>query len=278
MVKNHLIMRKIFSAIILCCFATSINGQENKKIENVNYLKEIDVSDIETTHLIFDNDIEYIDVGNKYFASNVIKNIVKIKFLKVDNDQEEYSNLSIITAGGLFYSFKLFFNRANPITTYKITPTDLRINQFDSREKEFDFEESCEYVEKLPSNINKYDVFQRMKFLVNGMYYFNDKIYIKMIIENKSRVDYTLGKVDFWIRTKNTNKKKLTSFQTVRVEPIFIYKNHKEIKGFNEQRMIFVFDRLVPLKNEDFVIQIVESKGGGRRGSIKLDIEDFLIK
>ncbi|MDB9836033.1 DUF4138 domain-containing protein [Flavobacteriaceae bacterium] len=274
-------MKKQLVRAILAILITQmgVNAQVEKTVELIDYRKDILVSDIETTHLIFENEVEYIDVGNKFFATDVIKNIVKIKYIKTDDETlDTFSNLTIITKEGKYYSFKLLFDRADTSKTFKILPSELKIDQFNSVVPEIDFENSCLNILEKPININKKDLYQNMLFTVNGMYYIDDLIYIRLIIKNKSRLDYTLGKVDFWIRTKNTNKRKLSAYQTRIIEPHYICNYSTEILGYNESEMVFVFKRFVPLKNEDFVLQITESDGGGRRGSIKLDIEDFLIK
>lgn len=97
------------------------------------------------------------------------------------------------------------------------------------------------------------------------------------MVENKSKINYTIGGVDFWIRSKKTNKRKLTAYQVRVVEPHDVCNYSTEIRGFNKSEMVFVFKRFMPLNNENFIVQITESDGGGRRGYIKLDIEDFLL-
>ena len=254
-------------------------AQERNTIKPIDYSKEIKITDIETTHLIFENDVEYIDVGSKYFATDVLKNIVKIKFINTkDSPLHPVTNLTIITKKGEYFSFKLIYDQSNFGRSFNILSSNFNIDQFNSIEPEIDFEKKCAEILKKPKNINKKSTGQKMSFIVNGMYYIDDLIYIRLLVENKARLDFTLGKVDFWIRTKNTNKRKLTAFQTRIVKPFYTYNYSNEILGYNKKEMVFVFKRFVPLKNESFVVQITESDGGGRRGSIKLNIEDFLIK
>ena len=254
-------------------------AQKKNIIKLIDYSKEIKITDVETTHLIFENDIEYIDVGNKYFATDVLKNIVKIKFINTKDEQlQPTTNLTVITKKGAYYSFKLIYDQNNFGRSFNILSSNFNIDQFNSIKPETDFEKKCFEILKKPKNINKKSTGQKMSFIVNGMYYIDDLIYIRLLVENNSRLDFTLGQADFWIRTKNTNKRKLAAFQTRIVKPYYIYNYSNEILGHNKKEMVFVFKRFVPLKNEIFVVQITESDGGGRRGSIKLNIEDFLIK
>lgn len=268
---------KILLTFVLTQF--TLTAQRNDSIEPINYVKMIKVSDIETTHLIFDDNIEYIDVGNKYFATDVLKNIVKIKFVNTnDKSVIPISSLTIITKNGAYFSFKLLYDRQNTDTSFRVSTSNLTINQFNSILPDIDFDNSCKNILNKPNNIKKKMRYQKMSFSLNGIYYINDLIYLRVQIENNSRVDYTLGKVDFWIRSKNTNRRKLTAYQTRIIEPHYKCNYSNEILGFNKTEMVFVFKRFVPLKNEDFIIQFTENDGGGRRGTIKLDIEDFLIK
>jgi len=264
--------------LIFSLIQFSLMAQKTDLVEPINYTKEIKISDLETTHLIFDNEVEYIDIGNKYFATDVLKNIVKIKFIDSKNDNvEPVSNLTIITKNGEFFSFKLLFNRQNTETSFRVQSSEFKIDQFNSITPEIDFKNSCLGIFKLPENIKKEVNYQKMNFTVNGIYYIDDLIYIRLLIENRSRIDYTLGKIDFWLRSKKTNKRKLTAYQARLVEPFYKCNYSEEIRGLTKSEVVFVFKRFVPLKNENFIIQVTESDGGGRRGSIKLDIENFLI-
>ena len=278
---KNIIMKRTILKILLTFVLTqfTLTAQRNDSIEPINYVKMIKVSDIETTHLIFDDNIEYIDVGNKYFATDVLKNIVKIKFVNTnDKSVIPISSLTIITKNGAYFSFKLLYDRQNTDTSFRVSTSNLTINQFNSILPDIDFDNSCKNILNKPNNIKKKMRYQKMSFSLNGIYYINDLIYLRVQIENNSRVDYTLGKVDFWIRSKNTNRRKLTAYQTRIIEPHYKCNYSNEILGFNKTEMVFVFKRFVPLKNEDFIIQFTENDGGGRRGTIKLDIEDFLIK
>jgi len=278
---KNLIMKKQITNTLLLFMVIQIPLLAQKKniIKLIDYSKEIKITDVETTHLIFENDIEYIDVGNKYFATDVLKNIVKIKFINTKDEQlQPTTNLTVITKKGAYYSFKLIYDQNNFGRSFNILSSNFNIDQFNSIKPETDFEKKCFEILKKPKNINKKSTGQKMSFIVNGMYYIDDLIYIRLLVENNSRLDFTLGQADFWIRTKNTNKRKLAAFQTRIVKPYYIYNYSNEILGHNKKEMVFVFKRFVPLKNEIFVVQITESDGGGRRGSIKLNIEDFLIK
>ena len=256
----------------------SLMAQKTDFVEVINYVKEIKISDIETTHLIFADEVEYIDVGNKYFATDVLKNIVKIKFVNTNNEgAEPISSLTIITKKGEYFSFKLLFDKENTDTSFRVLSSEFKIDQFNSITPEIDFKNDCLNILGIHENIKKKVSYQKMNFRVNGIYYIDDLIYIRVLIENKSRIDYTLDKIDFWIRSKKTNKRKLTAYQSRLIEPFYRCNYTEEIMGFNKSEMVFVFKRFVPLKNENFIIEITESGGGGRRGSIKLDIEDFLL-
>ena len=274
--------KQITTVLLLLCMVNHIllTAQKKNAIKLIDYNKEIRVSDTETTHLIFENDVEYIDVGNKYFATDVLKNIVKVKFINHEDklSQQHTTNLTIITKNGEYYSFKLGFDQNNYGRSFKMISSNLVIDQFNSLVPEIDFEKKCFEILEKPKNINKKKSYQKMSFTVNGMYYIDDLIYLRLLVENDSRLDFTLGQVDFWIRTRNTNTRKLTAYQTRIIKPFYTCNYDEEILGYNKKEMVFVFKRFVPLKNENFIVQITESNGGGRRGSIKLNVEDLLIK
>ena len=102
--KNIIMKKQITTVLLLLCMVNHVllTAQEKNAIKLIKYNKEIKISDTETTHLIFENDVEYIDVGNKYFATDVLKNIVKVKFINTEDNltQHHTTNLTIITKNG----------------------------------------------------------------------------------------------------------------------------------------------------------------------------------
>lgn len=269
---------------IIVCMLLVLNSAiaQNKMINND---LTINVSDKLTTHLIFEDEVDYIDIGAREFSVDKLKNIVKIKCTDLQNwNTHEKTNLTVLTKRGDYYSIWVYFERDPKIKTYHYgSENAIKLKTFDVLDADKLKAERCKNFSLKNSNIHKkYSEFY-MKYEVNGMFYEKDKIIFRLKIENLTRIKFTTDSIRFLLTTKKKfnilkSLKKLEPIQYIEKKADFVCNEAKEINGKSSHTYLFGFNRFVPTKDEILEIRISENNSGGRRGVILLNINDFLFK
>lgn len=276
---QHLVYGFIFFSSLSA--ANSAHSQSKKSLDSIAYgSSSIVVSDRVTTHLIFKNDINYVDIGSAAFAVDKLKNIVKIKCTELEKwNTADRSNITVLTTDGYYYSIWVSYKENPSVKTYIYAPEDsFKLNSFDLLNND-----NCKSILSKTSNFNKEHYNHKMKYEVNGIFYQNDQIVIRLKIENESNINFSTDSIRFIL----TTRKKYNPINSLRTkEPIqyneksarFVCNNTKDIPGKSSHTYLFGFSRFIPTDAELLEIKISENKSGGRRGIIILKIKDFLLK
>ncbi|MFB3390087.1 DUF4138 domain-containing protein [Flavobacterium sp. LAR06] len=273
----------LYTVIFFGSFSV-INGsysQSKKTVDSISYgNSSIDVSDRLTTHLIFKSDINYIDIGSAAFSVDKIKNIVKIKCTDLAKwNVTDRTNLTVVTKDGFYYSLWVDYSENPIVKTYIYKPEDsFKLNSFDVLNKE-----NCNSLLSRTSNFFREYSNHKMKYQVNGIFYDEDKIIVRLKVENESNIHFTTDSIRFVLTTKKKfnlfkSLKKQTAIQYNEKRAAFVCNNTKDINAKSDNTFLFEFNRFVPTDSEVLEINIAENNSGGRRGKIVLKIKDFLLK
>lgn len=265
---------------ILCLmgllFFIPIQAQESnrstrldKTINALRNQQSINVSDINTTHLIFSEKIKYVDIGSPFFVVDTIQTIVKLKHTGQALEQPQIStnsNLTVITQKGKFYSIPLRYVRDNEIFSYLVGKSQDCITAVQSEN-----EQDKKYQQKLDALCQNFTNAQKNMFIasnkdnirlnISGVYYKENHIAIKIIVSNNSAVDLDVD--DILVRTKL--KKRLAPdyiYQERIYTPVKICNKNYSIKGKTTEHMTLVFEKFTPNDNERLVIDVLEKNGG----------------
>ncbi len=276
---NHL---KHLSKIVCLLFVVHVANSQDRITNNTSIIK---VSDKMTTHLIFENEIEYIDIGTREFSVDKLKNIVKIKCTDLQNwNTHEKTNLTIVTKSGDYYSIWVYYENNPEVKTYWYkSKYGNKLKKFDVLDAKKLAVKRCQELFSKNSNIRKKHSTYHMNYEVNGIFYENDKIIFRLKIENLSRIKFSTDSIRFLLTTKKKfnilkSLKKLEPIQYVEKKADFVCNDAKEINGKSSHTYLFGFNRFVPTKDEVLEVRISENNYGGRRGVIPLKIKDFLFK
>ncbi|MDH7445849.1 DUF4138 domain-containing protein [Aquimarina sp. 2201CG14-23] len=273
--------------LLFSCFGYAQRSMNLKKKHNniIKALKNQDnlyVSDVNTTHLIFNENIKYIDIGSPYFIADTIQPIVKLKHIGEGLDLGEIStrsNLTVITNGGTFYSIPLRYMRDTNIHSYRIGDSKENINSIKSsytqkQEKTNKIDKLCADFNSAKSNIILTKERDNLRLKISGIFYQEDHIAIRLDIKNEATIDFDVDNI--LIRLKLN--KKITSdyiYQERIISPIKICDKNYLIKGGDVERMTLIFDKFTPNDNEKLFIDVFE-KNGGRSSTIAIPRKKLL--
>ncbi len=240
--------------------------------------KTIPVSDGKTTFLIFDDKVEYFDLGSGDVGLKKTDkdNIIKIKAI-LTNFRE--TNLTVMTSNGQYYSFLLNFKNDPDTLNYffkssvpkaKLVPhiesKALALNSYKSTAQKL--------VETNSRSIICGNRQHKMIFIVRGVHIKDDKLFFHTEIRNQSTINYDIDFLKFSI--KNTKRYKKTVSQDTEINPIFTSTSSENtIHADAAVKKVFVFDKFTVPDKKEFVIDLWE-KNGDRNIALTIDGKSIL--
>lgn len=281
--KKHILLFILFFMCSHGAFAQEI-------LEPLSQRQAIEVSDVKTTHIIFDEKIKYVDVGSTYFVADTIGNMLKLKHTgeELEDPKSQHANLTVINGKGSYYSIDMGYNRNPDITTYKAVETLTKIDYFakeniDKIEKEEktaqDLQELCMLSENAPSTVKIKDNNDGLNLTLNGIYYrnFQNKIVLRVEIYNTSKITMDIDQVLFRSKLKNNNAaKKDYVYQERILTPVKSCGDQRNIKLGEIRVLTFIFDKFT--LNEDEILSLeVGEHAGGRSVNIRIPRKKLLF-
>lgn len=264
-------MKKLVFLIFLCL--TGLAAISQTLIQ-----KRIPVSDGKTTFLIFDEKVDYFDLGSGDIGIKRTEkdNIIKIKAI-TSNFRE--TNLTVMTSGGQYYSFLLNFSNNPDTLNYFFSSSAPRAKSIPAKEEKMATKNSYQHVvERLLRYPDRSIVCgnkqHKMTFLVRGIHVKDDKLFFYTEITNHSTINYDIDFLKFNI--KNTKRYKKTVFQETEIKPLFTSTNSENcIKSESTIQKVFVFDKFTVPDRKEFVIDLWE-KDGDRNLAIAINGKSIL--
>jgi hypothetical protein len=257
----------VFTVFLAVLTFSKACGQSN--LLPLRKLDTLFISDVRTTHLLFGQDIAYVDIGSPYFVSDTLKQIVKLKHIGQDltDSKSIVSNLTVITKDGGFYSMILEYDRFTDVMSYKVKKSEeyvphlLQLDKTEEKEEQYAIS-LCDQIDLFERNVSIRNAKNEdLKIFVSGIFYIDEKIGVRLEINNKSAIDFDIDQILF--RTKL--KKRISPdylYQERTILPIRTCTDNLEIPGNGNSTVTLLFDKFMPNKKEKIVIDIFEQNGG----------------
>ncbi|SIT15713.1 Bacteroides conjugative transposon TraN protein [Zobellia uliginosa] len=272
-------MRLTQSLFILLLISFNTYSQQ-EIFDEIESTKPIAISDIKTTHLIFKNKIKYLDIGSRYFVTDTIENIVKVKHIGgdfIEKNEEKKTNITIITQDGDYYSIPLFFERDITNTTYKLDHSLNNNNNIlmKNEQKKMGMYEMCHFSRKEVSNYNIKGNRDLLLSKVSGIFYRGDYIAIRLVVKNFSTIDLNIDHFLFRFMKDKRYAQDIVYQERV-LRPVLICNETDKVRGTGGIEVFsFVFEKFTPNNNEKLQIDIIE-KNGGRSTTIVIPRKKLL--
>ncbi|WP_439516531.1 DUF4138 domain-containing protein [Sediminibacterium sp.] len=187
-------MKKVWMIICIVVLFAKVHGQS--VIRSIL----IEVSNNQTTNLIFPSDIVSVDRGSERIV--VQKSISNILRVKADTLFSDTTNLTVVTAGGKLYSFLVRFSNYPSILTLNLGVSE-RIDQ-DTAMLHF-----ARRVIHLNNRMHgvRYSI-GNVSLSLHGVYTNGEIIAVKMRMENHSPFSYEVGRIAARLGTMRTARRK----------------------------------------------------------------------
>ena len=253
-----------------------------------------------TVHILFPSPVTYIDIGSMDIIAGKAdgaENVVRVK-AAVRNFAAE-TNLTVITEDGGFFTFDVHYAENPVVSTLNLTvqepqpggmkkpsTTDTPQQPVPASEdrvllREVGREKPAT-VKRMLSDIyrqNRTDVkgIRTKKYgigvEVQGIYVFNDVIYIHTCISNDTNISFEVDSRRFIVADRKLTKR--TAQQQTPLEILRVCNDPAIVRGHQRQRTVFALPKLTISDDKVLLLEIIE-KNGARHQTVEIAAKELL--
>lgn len=225
---------------------------------------EMELSDIKTSHVIFDEPVTDMITGCDSIIVGYAEDIDNIARCKAFSERMPNSSVTFITKSGKAYPF---------VVSYSATPARNNILVSDSKDDSKAMFSDNVVDEKLLRQYGKRvlergavinncgTISQNMIFGMYGLFIKDNVLMFHFNLENDTQIDYEIDFVKLYIRDEKISKK--TAVQEDELTPIYVYRpDYTVIKAKQSYSVVMFFKRFtIPVKRILYV-EVFEKDGG----------------
>lgn len=264
----------LISLLLVCA---SVNPQSNAR-ETVFYedqYKNLQVGFSKTTSIIFPYTIKSIDKGSAEVLVQKAKGVENILLVKAAKQHFSQTNLTVITSDGKLYVFVLSYDDSCPDLNFKAenavaASRDVLFSLENENQKRIEQYASAAYSKKKKISGLKKSKYQ-IRLEVNGIFIQQNVLYLRVVFENKSKINYDIDQFRFFIRDKRKSKR--TASQEIELEPLYTTSSSSVVPYKSEIIKVYALEKFTIPENKYLTIQMIE-KNGGR--NLEVDINNNL--
>ncbi len=270
-IANYLFL---ISLLLVC---VSVNPQSNAK-ETAFYedqYKNLQVGFSKTTSIIFPYTIKSIDKGSAEVLVQKAKGVENILLVKAAKQHFFQTNLTVVTSDGKLYVFVLNYDETCPDLNFKaenavVASRDVLFSLENENQKRIEQCALTAYSKKKKISGLKKSKYQ-IRLEVNGIFIQQDVLYLRIVFENKSKINYDIDQLRFFIRDKKKSKR--TASQEIELQPLYATSSSSVIPYKSEIIKVYALEKFTIPENKYLTLQMIE-KNGGRH--LEVDINNNL--
>ena len=264
----------LISLLLVC---VSVNPQSNAR-ETVFYedqYKNLQVGYSKTTSIVFPYAIKSIDKGSAEVLVQKAKGVENILLVKAAKQHFFQTNLTVVTSDGKLYVFVLNYDETCPDLNFKAenavaASRDLLFSLENENQKRIEQCALAAYSKKKKISGLKKSKYQ-IRLEVNGIFIQQDVLYLRVVFENKSKINYDIDQLRFFIRDQKKSKR--TASQEIELQPLYATSSSSVIPYKSEIIKVYALQKFTIPENKYLTIQMIE-KNGGRH--LEVDINNNL--
>lgn len=264
----------LISLLLVC---VSVNPQSNAR-ETVFYedqYKNLQVGFSKTTSIIFPYTIKSIDIGSAEVLVQKAKGVENILLVKAAKQHFFQTNLTVVTSDGKLYVFVLNYDDSCPDLNFKAenavaASRDVLFSLENENQKRIEQCALAAYSKKKKISGLKKSKYQ-IRLEVNGIFIQQDVLYLRIVFENKSKINYDIDQLRFFIRDQKKSKR--TASQEIELQPLYATSSSSVIPYKSEIIKVYALEKFTIPENKYLTLQMIE-KNGGR--NLEVDINNNL--
>lgn len=231
--------------------------------------RRMDVCTQKTSNIIFPAPVSSVDRGNADILVQKPDGVANVLKIKAAKPHFQETNLTVITDDGQFYSFTVDYNPNPQQLVWE--PLSLRSGAVGSDRPAAIFSDAANnqsLIRRLEASAaatrrnirNVQDKTAEMKATVRGLYTANDMFFIKIILDNRSNIDYSIESVKLFIEDKK--KIKRTSSQELPVDVVSMSGDSRLIPAHKTGMIIMTVAKQTLAADKQLLLEVIEKNGG----------------
>lgn len=258
--NNHLFL---LSLLLVSVFVyPQLNDRET--VSDEDQYKNIQIGYTKTTSIVFPYSIKSIDKGSSDVLVQKAKGVENILLVKAAKQYFFQTNLTIVTSDARLYVFVLNYNEDCPDLNIKAenavaSSKDILFSLENENQKKIEQIASIALSKKKKTRGIRKSKFQ-IKMEVNGIFIHQDVLYLRVVFENKSKINYDIDQFRFFIRDQRKSKR--TASQEIEILPLYTTSSSTVIPFKSEVIKVYALEKFTIPENKYLTLQMIEKNGG----------------
>lgn len=257
---NYLFLMSLLLVSVLAY--PQINSRETVFYED--HYKNLQIGYSKTTNIVFPYPIKSIDKGSSDVLVQKAKGVENILLVKAARQYFLQTNLTVVTSDARLYVFVLNYDEDCPDLNIKAenavaASKDVLFTLENENQKKIEQSASLALSKKIKTSGFKKSKFQ-IKLEVNGLFIHQDVLYLRVVFENKSKINYDIDQLRFFIRDQQKSKR--TASQEIELQPLYSTSSSTVIPYKSEIIKVFALEKFTIPENQYLTLQLIEKNGG----------------
>lgn len=262
-------------SLLLVCVSVYPQSPGKESVFYEDQYKNLQIGYSKTTSIVFPYPIKSIDKGSADVMVQKAKGVENILLVKAAKQDFFQTNLTVVTSDARLYVFVLNYDEGCPDLNIKAENAmaagkEILFSLENENQKKIEQLASLALSKKKKTGGLKKSKYQ-IRLEVNGIFIQQDVLYLRVVFENKSKINYDIDQFRFFIR--DMRKSKRTASQEIEVEPLYATPSSSVIPYKSEIIKVYALQKFTIPENKYLTIQMIE-KNGGRH--LEVDISNSL--
>ncbi len=261
-------MKKIsviwITGFFLCLTSFNIQAQQTNDIRATTIEPyRIAIASTKTTNIIFPYAIISVDRGSKDVLAQKAGGVENVLQIKAARESFPETNLTVITADGRLNSFVINYADRPSVLNLLLTENETEdpvllspgnINEAKVRQYAGEALKSREKTRGITDS--KFGI----RFSMNGLFIYDNTLFLRVSIRNRSNIIYDIDQLRFYIRDQKKSKR--TATQELEITPLFTYNKTGKTEGHSEETIVFALSKFTIPDKKYLAVQLMERDGG----------------
>ncbi|OXA78622.1 Bacteroides conjugative transposon TraN protein [Flavobacterium aquidurense] len=236
----------------------------SRETVNEDQYENLQIGYSKTTSIVFPYSIKSVDKGSADVLVQKAKGVENILLLKAAKQYFFQTNLTVVTTDARLYVFVLNYNEDCPDLNIKAenaaaASKDVLFSMENENQKKIEQLASLVLSKKKKTSGLKKSKFQ-IRLEVNGIFIHQDVLYLRVVFENKSKINYDIDQLRFFIRDQRKSKR--TASQEIEILPLYTTSSSAVIPYKSEVIKVYALEKFTIPENKYLTLQLIEKNGG----------------
>lgn len=228
----------------------------------------IDISDQQTTSLLFPYPIVSVDRGSQDILAQKPKGIENVLQIKAAQEQFMQSNLTVVTTDGKLYNFQVCYNPEPSSLAYDFNSTGKErtvVLTDHERADQINALASAAYHDRNRISLKESDY--DITLSITGMFVSDDHFFYRITVANESNISYDLDQLRFFVKDQKRSKR--TASQETEIVPLSFWQLPGKVTAQGMKTFVAVLPKFTIPDRKNLYLQLTE-KSGGRHLQMKV--------